>query len=115
LADKTGNRGDVFAHGKDFLEKIIEDNSISYPQDRKSKEWTFNYYTSNARSRLEKLSTSWNGAVPAYQVQKRSATARWDYCQKLLDEAVSGFERLLMKEQASEHKPDTKTSKGVRV
>jgi len=109
LADRTGNREDVFAHGKEFLEKIIEDNSISYPQDRKSKEWTFNYYTRNARSGLEKLSDSWSETVPAYEAQKGTATARWEYCQKLLDEAVDGFERLLMNERTGDpQQPDNR-------
>src|SRR6266436_4940320 len=45
LADKTAKRAAVFSHATDFLEKIIEDNAISYLQDRKCNEWTFNYYT----------------------------------------------------------------------
>lgn len=93
LADKTAKRVAVFSHGTEFLEKVIEDNAISYVQDRKSNEWTFNYYTRNARSSLETLHEYWPEHVPSYVGKKRTPVERWDYCQDLLDRAVSGFER----------------------
>jgi hypothetical protein len=93
LADKTGKRSEVFADAREFLEKIIEDNAISYPQDRKSKEWTFNYYTRNARYALQHLHGLRSEIVPEYKVlAKRSSTERWDYCQGLLDRTVNNFE-----------------------
>src|SRR5437763_10528488 len=100
LADKTGRRTEVFAHGKDFLERIIEDNSISYPQDRRSKEWTFNYYTRNARSALQNLHKYWEDVAPEYQGKKRNSIERWEYCQELIDQAVSNFESLLREQTA---------------
>jgi hypothetical protein len=93
LADKSGSRQMVFAHGKDFLERLIEDNAISYIQDKTAREWTFNYYTRNARSSLQVLRQYWPDEVPAYVGAKRTATERWDYCQQLLDQAVAGFEK----------------------
>lgn len=113
LADKTGKRADVFAHGKVFLERVIEDNAISYPQDKASKEWTFNYYTRNARSSLENLHKYWPGEVPAYQGRKRNAKARWDYCQQVLDESVTGFEKLL--NERTLQADEAKRAKTVRV
>lgn len=92
LADKTGRRIEVFNDGRKFLEKLIEDNSIAYVQDKASAEWTFNYYTRNARSSLEMLHKYWLGVVPRYEGKKRNAKERWDYCHQLLDEAISGFE-----------------------
>jgi hypothetical protein len=100
LADKTSKRAVVFDHGRAFLEKIIEDNSISYPQDKYSREWTFNYYTRNARSSLQQLANFWKGVVSTYQGKKRSPMDRWDYCQALLDEAVANFEKLLTEQKA---------------
>jgi hypothetical protein len=92
LADKSGQRAEVFSDAKDFLEKIIEDNAISYPQDRKCKEWTFNYYIRNARASLDLLAKHWPEQVPAYEGSTLTPTKRWEYCQKLLEEAVTGFE-----------------------
>jgi hypothetical protein len=93
LADKSGSREAVFAHGKEFLARLIEDNSISYPQDKTAREWTFNYYTRNARSSLQILNQFWPDEVPAYEGKKRTATERWDYCQQLLDQAITGFQK----------------------
>jgi hypothetical protein len=115
LADKTSKRADVFDHGRKFLEQIIEDNAISYPQDKKSREWTFNYYTRNARSSLQELVKFWNGVAPAYLGKKRKPMERWDYCQKLLDEAVTNFGELLA-EQKAEHDRvnETRIARGER-
>jgi hypothetical protein len=95
LADKTGKRERVFDEGKEFLEKIIEDNTISYPQDKKSKEWTFNYYTRNAREALQVLNRHWPEQVPPYGGGPRIPTDRWEYCQSLLDTGVTNFGNLL--------------------
>lgn len=92
LADKTAKRAAVFSHAMDFLEKIIEDNAISYVQDRKCNEWTFNYYTRNARTALETLNKHWPEQVPVYAGQTRAPIERWRYCQELLDVAVEKFE-----------------------
>jgi hypothetical protein len=98
LADKTGKRSEVFEHGRIFLERVIEDNSISYPQDKTSREWTFNYYTRNARSSLQELAKFWE-ISPAYEGKKRNPEERWDYCQSLLDQNVMRFEALLQKRE----------------
>lgn len=100
LADKTGRRIEVFNDGRKFLEKLIEDNAIAYVQDKASQEWTFNYYTRNARSSLEMLHKYWLDVVPKYEGKKRNARERWDYCHQLLDEAIAGFERHLTDKQA---------------
>ena len=96
LADKTSKRADVFSHAKSFLEKMVEDNAIAYLQDKNSREWTFNYYTRNARYFLQTLAQFWPQQVPAYQGKKRDPMERWTYCQDLLDQAVDNFGKLLM-------------------
>lgn len=100
LADKTSKRADVFNHGRDFLEKVIEDNAISYPQDKNSREWTFNYYTRNARASLQQLAEHWDGVAQPYMGKKRKPDERWDYCQELLDKNVENFEKLLAERKA---------------
>lgn len=101
LADKTAKRIAVFADATDFLEKLIEDNAISYLQDRKCKEWTFNYYTRNARAGLEMLNRFWPEMVPPYVGEKRTPVQRWEYCQSLLDTAVERFEAAAQKMRAN--------------
>ena len=95
LADKTGLRTEVFSHGQKFLERMIEDNAIAYGQDKSSREWTFNYYTRNARGSLQRLAIKWPETAVAYINKARTPTQRWDYCQELFDHAVIGFGSLL--------------------
>lgn len=114
MADKTAKRVAVFSHGTEFLEKMIEDNAITYVQDRKSNEWTFNYYTRNARSSLETLHEHWPEQVPPYVGKKRTPVERWDYCQHQLDQAVSAFtkaaEDLVAQKSASAQKKKTRVA-----
>lgn len=103
LADKTGRRAEVFNDATEFLENIIEDNAISYLQDKRSREWTFNYYTRNARAALENLHRFWPEQVPAYEGRKRTAVEHWEYCQEVLQTAVAGFEAKALEEDAKIH------------
>ena len=99
LANKTSRRVEVFNHGKIFLKKVIEDNAITYPTDKASLEWTFNYYTRTARYSLQHLAEYWPDQVSKYEGKTRNPTERWDYCQELLDVAVSNFENTLITHQ----------------
>ena len=100
LSDKTGGRSVVFSHACTFLDKIIEDNAISYVQDKKSNEWTFNYYTKAARFSLEYLHKRYPGLTQAYKVSAtRRPKERWEYCQELLESSIHAFEDLFEKEQ----------------
>jgi len=118
LADKTAKRIDVFADGVEFLEKIIEDNAISYAQDKKCNEWTFNYYTRSARSALESLYRYWPKLAPKYEGKKRNPTERWDYCQELLDKAMGNFSaearRLKDARNLAQSKRATRSAKKMR-
>lgn len=109
LAERTGKRVAVFADARKFLERVIEDNAISYPNDKTSREWTFNYYTGNARAGLESLHDKWAAIVPPYERQSRPPTERWDYCQGLLEAAVGGFEQ----ELAERKKPRQRKAKNI--
>lgn len=93
LAEKTGKRTEVFSAAVEFLERLIVDNAIAYPQDRRSNEWTFNYYTKNAKAALQELAASWPSLVGPYDEKTRPSVERWDYCQNMLDEAVIAFEK----------------------
>ena len=96
LADKKGKRDMIFAHGVDFLEKVIESNAISFATDMNSNEWTFNYYTKNARSSLTLLAHGWPDSLPLYEGGSRKPTDRWDYCQELFEQMLDCFEKILI-------------------
>jgi hypothetical protein len=99
LADKTGKRSEVFSDAKIFLETIIADNAISYPLDRKSKEWTFNFYLRNARYALEHLHARRPALVDEYKVKAElTPTERWEYCQDHLDKALEKFDTTMTDE-----------------
>ena len=91
LADKTGKRSAVFDHGFKFLERVIEDNAISYVQDKAMREWSFNYYTRAARFSLEYMHRLRPEISPQYISSTRTPKQRWEYCQKLLEESVERF------------------------
>jgi hypothetical protein len=42
----------VGEHAQKFLEVLIRDNAINYPQDRQTQSWTVGYYLNNAYFRL---------------------------------------------------------------
>jgi hypothetical protein len=106
LADKSGTREAVFEHSRSFLERMLADNAITYVQDRNSREWTFNYYASNALEALLRLGERWksvseiidkgrsknrrlrlNGEAPLRTPPQR----RWDMYQDAFDVAVREF------------------------
>jgi hypothetical protein len=95
LAEKESARAKVFDNGKQFLEAIIRSNTIGFGQDYSAREWTFNYYTRNARYALQNLNKFWPDIAPPYAGKKRTATERWDYCHQLLDQTVENFEKHL--------------------
>ncbi|MDQ7250544.1 hypothetical protein [Dongia sedimenti] len=97
LGEKLSKRKLVYQHFRDFLGGLIEDNAISYVQDKKNREWTFNYYVENARFRLDALAKRRNGPgkLKAWTHKKRSATKRWEYAQSLLDDAIQKYSKHL--------------------
>lgn len=93
LADKSGKRSEVLSHGMVFLETVVRDNAIGFPQDKKSQEWTFNFYTRNARYALEHLHKLRSDIVPEYKLATRLPKVRWDYCQNLFDDTLTAFDK----------------------
>jgi hypothetical protein len=43
---------EILTHANKFLEILIADNAINYPQDRDTRDWSGGYYLANARYRL---------------------------------------------------------------
>jgi hypothetical protein len=101
LSDKTGNPEDTYESGVKFMSEMLQNNAIAYSQERNSKDWTFNYYATNARLRLEDLKRKrpeWKIGVvlPAKDTPK----TRWEFLQAAFEKAVAGFESHLKAKRA---------------
>lgn len=105
LAEKTGKRSAVFDDGFKFLERVIEDNSIAYAQDKAMREWSFNYYTRAARFSLEYMNKLRPGIAPQYIKSTMRPKERWEYCQGLLEQAIVEFRRLMEEPKRKVAKP----------
>jgi len=79
-----------------LLSEMLQNNAIAYTQERKAKDWTFNYYLWNARMRLENLKESWPKAELGDLIPPvRSPKTRWKRLQKAFSKAVDHYEKLL--------------------
>jgi hypothetical protein len=103
LADKTGTHEATIRHAHAFLGKMLTDNAIMYPQDRASREWTFNYYMETAKSGLLILAKGWPDIGDTLSVKKKVAKGttapgrRWDRHQSALEVALKHYEDELAK------------------
>ena len=66
LADPNRKPDDIYDHAVSFFEFLIEDNAISYTQDRKTRAYSAGYYLNNAKFRLHEL---WKDSIPAHYEQ----------------------------------------------
>jgi hypothetical protein len=89
-----------------FLAELLETNNIAFVQDRNHRDWTFNYYASNARLRLAYLFTEhWKDTkdwgVQLQAVERARAKhdldtqERWNLLQSAFSDAVAHFELIL--------------------
>ena len=103
LADKTGTHEATLKDLQAFLGKMLTDNAITYPQDRASREWTFNYYVEAAKSGLLILAKHWPAVSDTLSVKKKvtkgttPAGRRWDRHQAALQVALEYFDQELGK------------------
>ena len=81
-----------------LLSELLANNAIAYPQEKKSKDWTFNYYLANARYRLRDLPEKLAGLdiEPINPPRgKQTPKDRWEYAQAALERAIDYLERKL--------------------
>jgi hypothetical protein len=99
LSDKTGLLSDTNEDAEWFLGELLLTNNIAFPQDRKAKDWTFNYYAANAKFRLEIYAANYPGDFELGQVTAKSPKDRWKNLQHEFERAVEHF-RLQLKTAA---------------
>lgn len=97
LADKSGKREAVFADARAFLAELLTNNAINYPQDRASREWTFNYYMTNANDALLRLSEKWSDVTTVLSKHEKptkgttSSRRRWNRHQNAFEAALDAY------------------------
>lgn len=117
LADKTGQREAVFADARAFLAQLLTNNAINYPQDRAAREWTFNYYMTNAKNALLELSSKWDEVATVLSKYERvtkgttNSRRRWNRHQNAFETALDVYEAALIGTQGSTHIKRRKKSK----
>ena len=102
--DRKGNLDARAQHAEDFLLRMLRDNAIGYPQERESKEWTFNYYLDNAKYRLEELGQDWPEILNdgrLYPKGRLSGRKRWTYVHSAFARAVRVFIEMAETDQFS--------------
>lgn len=55
LVDCERDWPEIVENAEQFLESVVRDNAINYPQDRRARAWTAAYYLNNARHRLVRI------------------------------------------------------------
>jgi hypothetical protein len=108
LADKKGTRHAVFEDARAFLAKMLVDNAITYPQDRGSREFTFDYYMNNATEALLRFAEQkWPRIDQAIGISRKAlkrkittaatnpAEFRWETVQYTFEMAVGCLEQHL--------------------
>ena len=104
LSDKTGKSEHTHSDAVGFLVEMLENNAINYSQDKKARNWTFNYYMANARYRLNEYADDYSGIqgiqrLPKFvqRGSKAKAKFRWMALHDAFKEAVDHFESRLKK------------------
>ena len=93
LTDRTGALEHRFEDAWSFLGTLISDNTITYTQDKNSREWTFNYYINNARYRLEAIANKHPEYLPHFDLVQNAHSPEdlWEYCQKSTALAITNY------------------------
>ena len=102
LSDKTGAPEDTYEGGVKFMSEMLQNNAIAYNQERNSKDFTFNYYATNARLRLEDIKRKrpeWK--IGVVRPPKDTPKTRWEFLQSAFEKAVAGFERHLIEKRTN--------------
>jgi hypothetical protein len=99
LADIKQGRGDLLHDVESFLVELIQNNAITYVQDRKHRDWTFRYYVQNARERLKELNIAFKNLGFAFELpgesKGKSPQDWWLTHQVALEGAIDQFESIL--------------------
>jgi hypothetical protein len=108
LSDLTGELDDQLLDVASFLGNLISNNSIGYSQDRGAREWTFQYYLTDARLRLQALAGQPPDIFEPSEMYEPAGTAKedWEISQNVLETAIRRFGELVCLDQDKASKAD---------
>lgn len=95
---------EIYPHAIEFLQNIIVNNTIGYPQDRDANHWTFGYYLNNACYRLIEIRKRNMGILKRSKFlddlarkggSPESSTTSWDSCQNEAGKAIKSLKQIL--------------------
>lgn len=118
LANIKQSKGALLTDAKKFLKELIETNNISFQTDLRSNDWSFRYYTQNARDRLKYLNGSFkirnlSFTLPGEPVG-RTAQEWWESHQDSLELAVTTFE-VFLQQNREKRERDARSSKRKKL
>jgi hypothetical protein len=96
LSDKTGKFKDTHQGAELFLEEMLMNNAIAYSQDRGSKDWTFNYYASNASYRIHDYCKKYR-RIKIGPLRSSIPKQRWERLETALEKLIDHFGKRLRK------------------
>lgn len=110
LSDVSDELGDLLIDAEVFIDNLVLNNMVAYPQDRNAREWSFMYYMNNAKHRLERMVNDKRFSLLTLEEygpsERRSAAIAhprswWNYNQDALDTAVRKFSKILTEKPAN--------------
>jgi hypothetical protein len=98
LSNKTAGYEPALVDGIEFLKTMIEDNAIGYTQDKKYRNWTFDYYVRNAGYHLRELSRESPDVLEEQRTKHKGKNPKthWETFQSAFTLAVDNFQARLM-------------------
>jgi hypothetical protein len=108
LSDLTAEVEKQLSDATIFLATLISHNAIAYPQDRTAREWTFQYYLSNARFRLTELASKPPNLIEFTDIDTPAGSAKddWLIAQAALEKSTTRFGDIL-KDASGQSEPRT--------
>jgi hypothetical protein len=96
LSDVTPEHQAALEDAEHFLENLIQNNAVAYPQDRNARYWSFRYYVSNARDRLSRIADKVEPKILQPLVGNgKTAEDWWDLHQDALEIAIGNLDKVL--------------------
>jgi hypothetical protein len=91
LSDKTGRLSDAVKDAEWFLGEMLLTNAIAFVQDKKAKDWTFNYYIGSARGYLEIYARDNSSDFALGNLSAKAPKERWEIAYNAFKRAVEHF------------------------
>lgn len=82
LANAERSWPDILKKAEDLLQIVVEDNAISYLQEKKTEDWMVGYYLNNARYRLARVRSKFAEVIDASQMAQIAEFSEFDGVQK---------------------------------